>query len=557
VRNAITPTSPSSRWAIAAVTFALWLGPWSSGTSFAQAPNTDRSFREGANHHLGDAAFIAALGRPPTDDEEPLRIRTHFLAVKQLLASRPATRPELADRRAQLLAHFDDYIAKGTTPRNTHLPWRTPVFIDDEGTICAVGYLIEHTAGRAVAERIAARHRYAYLEEIVAAMPEVRAWVEQSGFTLEELASIQPGYEGPDVARETGWTLASSKLPDGAYAKDRVAGRILHHHMQGPWSVTDGEGRVVGRGMFERGAATWHSSYADGKAMAEGRYVDDQPTGRWRFFHASGNLAAEGALVHGSRHGRWRFFYDSPAQTELAVGRFDHGWTIGTWKHFDAEGKLLAVSTATSADGRFLLDVLPGRDGVDHQIDQQGNTGDHHRLDMMTSGTDHLFVQEGVDAIYDQHGNELVHEGDAWHAHACSWNAERKRLARRGALSELHTLLMDDRFAERTTCAGATHELSAARGQVIDAMLASVRAVRAQSPDFVRKLALGEASVDAASDPDATEGATPDVLGRGKVDDLAKVLAAHMTWYIEWPHIDGRFVAVYATLAGITGGSGP
>ncbi|CAN5321079.1 hypothetical protein BH11MYX1_BH11MYX1_19430 [soil metagenome] len=527
------------------------VGLWLAGTSSAQAPNTARAFREGANHHLGDAAFVAEFGRPPTEHDEELRIRTHFLAVKELLASRSATRPELAANRAKLLAHFDDYIAKGTTPKNAHLPWRTPVFIDDEGTICAVGYLIEQSAGRLVAEKIASRHRYAYLEEIVAAMPEVQRWVEQSGFTLEELASIQPGYEGPDIARETGWTLASATIPDGEYARARVAGTIRHHHMQGMWSVTDGDGHVVGGGTFEHGAAAWYSLYADGTPMAAGRYVNDQPSGRWRFFHASGNLAAEGVLSHGSRDGRWRFFYDTPKHTELAVGRFDHGWTIGTWRHFDADGKLLAVSTATAADGRFLLDVMPDRDRVDHQIDQQGNTGDHHRLDMMTRKHEHIFVQEGVDAIYDQRGNELVHAGETWSARACGWSSERRRLARRGDISALHTLIMQDRFADRPGCEGAATGLSAERGSAIDTMLASVRAVRAQSPEFMTKVALGEATVHDATDPDADPEA--DLLGRGEVEDLAKVLAANMTWYIEWPHIDGRFVAVYATLAGITG----
>jgi hypothetical protein len=131
--------------------------------SFAQSPNTDRSFRDGANHHLGDTAFLEQYGRPPTADEEHLRIRTHFLAAQKLLASRPATKPELEAKRKLLLAHFADYIAKGTTPKNEHLPWRTPVFIDDEGTICAVGYLIEQSAGRSVAENIAKSHRYSYI----------------------------------------------------------------------------------------------------------------------------------------------------------------------------------------------------------------------------------------------------------------------------------------------------------------------------------------------------------------------------------------------------------
>ena len=529
-----------------------------AGISAAQSPNTDRSFRDGANHHLGDAAFIEEYGRPPTEHEEKLRIRTHFLAVKELLASRPATRPELAENRAKLLAHFDDYIAKGTTPKNDRLPWRMPVFIDDEGTICAVGYLIEQTAGRPVAEKIAANHRYSYLEEIVKAMPEIQKWVDQSGMTLEELASIQPGYEGPEVAHVVGWTLASAKVPDGKYNKDRVTGMVRSGHMEGGWAVTDVDKHVIGSAKFSHGNATWHSSYPDGNKMAEGWYVHDQPSGFWRFFHESGNLAAEGQLSHGSREGNWQFFYDTKAKTRLATGHFANGYVVGTWQHYDVEGKLLAVSTATRADGQFLLKVMPGRDGVGHEIYQQGFTGDHHRVDMVTSGTDRLFVQEGVDAIFDKHGNQLVREGDVWTATDCGWDSKRKRAARGGRLFELSELVMHDRFEEHHGCSGAAVTLSAANGKRVDTMLASVRAVRAQSPDFMRKVALGEATVADATDPDAaTESDRPerpaDLLGQGQVDDLSKVLAANMTWYIEWPHIDGAFVDVYASLAGIRG----
>src|SRR2546429_6377439 len=142
-----------------------------SGVAAAQSPNVDPTFRPGATHHLGDASFRTRFGRAPTEADEALRMRTHFEAVRDLLRTRQATRPELERRRAEILAHFDAYIAKGTTPKNEHLPWRTPVFIDDAGTICAVGYLIEQTAGRPVADKIAAEHRYSYIEEIAAAMP--------------------------------------------------------------------------------------------------------------------------------------------------------------------------------------------------------------------------------------------------------------------------------------------------------------------------------------------------------------------------------------------------
>ncbi|HEY6034572.1 MAG TPA: hypothetical protein VIV58_09945 [Kofleriaceae bacterium] len=530
-----------------------------ASTSFAQSPNTDRSFKDGANHHLGDTAFLEQYGRPPTAEEEHLRIRTHFLAVQKLLASRPATRPELEAKRELLLAHFADYIAKGTTPKNEHLPWRTPVFIDDEGTICAVGYLIEQSAGRAVAEKIATTHRYSYIEEIAKAMPEVRQWVADSGFTLEELGSIQPGYEGPDVAHESAWELAKLNLPDGAYAKDGVTGTIRHHHMEGTWTVKNGDGHLIGTAVLHHGSGTWRSMYGDGKVMAEGRYAHDQPTGVWRIFHPSGHLAAEGRLAHGKRDGRWQFFYDAKVHTKLATGSFEDGYTTGTWHHFDNEGKLLAVSTATRADGRFLLDIVPSKNGIAHQIDQQGFTGDHHRLDMVSKGSEHLYVQEGVDAIFDQAGNQLVHEGTAWTSVACGWAPELKRAARNGRIEKVHDLIRDLRFAEHHDCAGERAQLAPAHAKLVDAMLASVRAVRAQTPDFMREVALGQQTVADATDPDAADPgdtnaeapeAPADVLGQGQVDDLAKVLAANMTWFIEWPHIDGKFTTLYASLAG-------
>jgi hypothetical protein len=70
---------------------------------------------------------------------------------------------------------------------------RKPCFIDDGGNICAVGYLVEQTAGRAAAEAINARHQY---DELLAMDdPTLLAWATKSGFTLTELAMIQPTYD--------------------------------------------------------------------------------------------------------------------------------------------------------------------------------------------------------------------------------------------------------------------------------------------------------------------------------------------------------------------------
>ena len=125
------------------------------------------------------------------------------------------TRPELAAKRKAILDALARYIEKGATPRNYDLPWRTPVFIDEEGTICAVGYLIESTAGRALPEKIAKAHRYDFIEDIAKDMPEVQQWIEGSGLTLEEIQTIQPAYEEPEVNEWRSWDLVKWKPKDG------------------------------------------------------------------------------------------------------------------------------------------------------------------------------------------------------------------------------------------------------------------------------------------------------------------------------------------------------
>jgi hypothetical protein len=108
------------------------------GRTASALPNPDARVRPGANHHLGDDSFVARFGRLPTmADDEHVRMKVHLEFVRAWLAAQPATRPELAARRTELLGYLDDYIAHGVTPTNAHLPWRTAVFIDDAGAIGA------------------------------------------------------------------------------------------------------------------------------------------------------------------------------------------------------------------------------------------------------------------------------------------------------------------------------------------------------------------------------------------------------------------------------------
>lgn len=507
----------------------------------ALPPLAPAGLRHGANHHTGDDGFVADLGRAPGADEERLRMHEHFVAVRARLAAGKATRPELEARRRQILAHLDAYIAKGTTPANEHLPWRTPVFIDDHQTICAVGYLIEQTAGRALADKIAAAHRYDFIEDIARDMPEVRAWVEASGFTLDELGQIQPGYRGPEVLLWAVWQKLDDEDPraDGVYAKDDLTGRFRRRQMEGTWLRTTSDGGVLGRGELRHGAGTWTSFYPEGGKLAEGRYEGSKPSGAWRFYHPSGQLAAEGRFARGLRTGDWKFYYDAPDRTPIATGRFDHrGYVAGLWRHYDARGALLATSVVRTPaqfakpDQLFwsigyLVDVVPGADRIAHRIHQGSIDGDPIRLDELTSadGEEQLYLREAGREVFDRDGKQLVKVDATWRADDCHWTATRRRAAARGDLVALHGLL----FAAADETCDAGKPVSAARARRITTLVDSLGAVRAASPAFVQQLVLDES---------------------GEPSDLTNVIASSMSLDIEWPQVDGRFLQVFKTLPG-------
>ncbi|HSO35689.1 MAG TPA: hypothetical protein VLT33_24340 [Labilithrix sp.] len=389
------------------------------------------------------------------------------------LGSRAATKPELEARRAEILGYFDEYIAKGTTPQNAHLPWRTPVFIDDHGTICAVGYLIERSVGRPLAEKVARDHRYSVLEDIASAMPEVRAWVESSGLTLDELASVQPGYT--PVVRWTERDLAAAPAARSPLelASDSKSG-------------------------------TWRSKYPSGQRLAEGPFVDKKASGTWRFFHPSGNLSAEGSFVDGYRDGAWTFFHDSRERVPLAKGSFQVGTLIEEWRHFDATGKLIArarpASPETFGGAGYLLDVVPRADQVQHWVHQGSVAGLRHRLDLLADGSEHLYVHDNADIAFDQLGHKLAKVDGAWQSSDCHWNRVRKASARNGDVVTLHGLT----FQGEESC-DAPQAVPAARAKHLDAMLAVLHpeAPRDLAEEFAGTMAsyLARPEVDGAIPP--------------------------------------------------------
>jgi len=148
------------------------------------------------NPLLHDTSFIAAFGvAPDQTTDEQLRIQTHLFYTEQLLRNiDPATlTSSQKEKRSFILDLLHQYALAGRFPVNRDYPGeRRPCFIDDDGSICAVGYLVEQTKGRELAEAINAIHQYDFLLDMKE--PAINEWANDYGLTVEECAMIQPTY---------------------------------------------------------------------------------------------------------------------------------------------------------------------------------------------------------------------------------------------------------------------------------------------------------------------------------------------------------------------------
>jgi len=158
------------------------------------------------NAILHDESYIVACGRlPENGGNEQERIQIHLSYVEQLLRSVSTTNLDRNQQanRSSILDLLHQYWKAGIFPTNCDYPGeRKPCFIDADGNICAVGYLIEKTKGRELAEAINAKYQYEFLLDM-----EERAieeWACEFGLSLEECAMIQPTY-GPPPSDQTSY----------------------------------------------------------------------------------------------------------------------------------------------------------------------------------------------------------------------------------------------------------------------------------------------------------------------------------------------------------------
>lgn len=109
-------------------------------------------------------------------------------------------RPKNTVNRQLVLDILQDYWKAGMFPINTHkTARRTPVFIDDKGTYCAVGHLLAQTGYVGLASEINQDNKFVLVEKLNNRKAE--AWLNKYGLSREEAALIQPGYGGFIIER--------------------------------------------------------------------------------------------------------------------------------------------------------------------------------------------------------------------------------------------------------------------------------------------------------------------------------------------------------------------
>lgn len=105
-------------------------------------------------------------------------------------------RKKLLQRRRNQIDVLRQYAARGTFPQNSgHSKMAVPIFVDNNGTHCAVGYLMHRAGYDEVVDQIVDENNLVLVSQIESG-PALN-WILQSGLTQQEAALIQPSYAPP------------------------------------------------------------------------------------------------------------------------------------------------------------------------------------------------------------------------------------------------------------------------------------------------------------------------------------------------------------------------
>jgi hypothetical protein len=125
----------------------------------------------------------------PNDTE---RIKFHLLEVIDMIRKNTSQNDVKAGIRNSLMNQLEEYARVGLFPENTSIAHRNPIFIDNRGVHCAVGYLMMMNGFSDLAQSVRNWNNPVYLRDIP--VEWLSEWMYFSGLTIDEMALIQPGY---------------------------------------------------------------------------------------------------------------------------------------------------------------------------------------------------------------------------------------------------------------------------------------------------------------------------------------------------------------------------
>jgi hypothetical protein len=154
--------------------------------------NTDAMLGSRRNGAATRAAWSPTEARV---EQERERVRRHIAGAERGARGRGIALSGLQPlNRVLLLGELARYRRRGRFPiNNDSRRSPVPVFVDEYGTRCAVGHLMEVSGQGALVRFIARTLNNARIREL-AALPELRAWLAAAGLSVQEAGRIQPEY---------------------------------------------------------------------------------------------------------------------------------------------------------------------------------------------------------------------------------------------------------------------------------------------------------------------------------------------------------------------------
>lgn len=118
---------------------------------------------------------------------EQKRIQIHLKKVEEDLRQ-----GSVSEERSKTLDDLREYRRRGVFPENPDFLSREPFFVGPEGTLCAVGYLLDEGGKPELVEKISEERNNVYLEDVEDS--EITDSINDLGLKMEEAERIQPGY---------------------------------------------------------------------------------------------------------------------------------------------------------------------------------------------------------------------------------------------------------------------------------------------------------------------------------------------------------------------------